>query len=130
MTELAAGGTWTTRGIEGLEPPVLVIGALVRGEAGAIACCAVWRAGVRGADGVWTTGTVPFLPLSEAALMASVLSPLAPVAVPDEFLPAFEAWRADPKGLSVYTIPFEGTLDGLIARQMAAIVGSRDGRAE
>ena len=126
MTSFAAGGTFTTGGIDGLPTPVLVIGAIVRGAGGAIACCAIWRAAAKGADGRWTTATVPFLPLSEEALAATVVEPLAPVALPDEFLPAFEAWHADPKGLSVYTIPFEGTLDGLIARQMAAIVGVRD----
>lgn len=120
-----AGETWTTRGVAEGSLPVLVIGAIVRDDRSGrgIAACAVWNARAKSADGIWSPATIPFLPIDLEALTASVVAPAPPRPLPDEFMSHFETWRADPRGLSVFTIPFEGTLDGLIARQMAAIAG-------
>lgn len=125
MVEFTAGETWTTRGVVDGPPPHLVIGAIIRGDdvGRSVAACAVWHAHARTPAGEWRTTTVPFLPLTLAALAGTVVDRAAPLAMPDEFMAEFEAWQADPKGLSVFTIPFEGSLDGLIARQMAAIIG-------
>ena len=130
MTAFAAGETWTTRlpassHSQDGAPPFLVIGAILHADATAtgIAACAVWNARAKAADGSWAPTIVPFLPLSLAALARTVVERAEPLALPDDFLAYFEAWRADPKGLTVYTIPFEGSLDTLIAHQMAAIIG-------
>ena len=133
MTGFSAGETWTTRRPAATAtslpqdgaPPYLVIGAILHADTTAtgIAACAVWNARAKSAEGAWAPSIVPFLPLSLAALARTVVERAEPLALPDGFLAHFEAWRADPKGLTVYTIPFEGSLDTLIAHQMAAIIG-------
>ena len=44
---------------------------------------------------------------------------------PSAFAAAFATWRDDPRGLSAFSVPFEGRLDLLIAHQMAALVADR-----
>lgn len=126
MYEFAAGQTWTYRTPTGFEVSRLVIGAIAHlddGTGRAIACCAVWHAVVTDLHGRRSAATLPFLPLSLDALVATVVSPAEPCPLPDDFASRLADWQADPKGMTVYTIPFEGSLDHLIARQMAAIIG-------
>ena len=41
----------------------------------------------------------------------------------EHFRAALDAWQADERGLTSFTVPFEGFLDRMIATQMEAIVG-------
>ena len=77
-----------------------------------------------------SSSTLPFLPLSEAAFRATVTELDGTGEPADGFAAEFEIWRADPRGLSVFTVPFDGSLDRLIARQMAAIVSERQPPSE
>lgn len=122
MSEVAikAGQVWRGRGGERSR---IVVGAVIEidGRA-AVACCSVLGGG---ADGAVQGETVPFLPLGINALAQSIDG--AVIAedgeVAEGFLEALGAWQADPRGLTVFDVPYEGSLDRLIARQMASIVG-------
>jgi hypothetical protein len=74
-------------------------------------------------DGTFGKATIPFLPLTTAALEQTVLELDGEGEVDGAFIDAYAAWRADERGLSAFSIPFEGFLDQLIARQMASIIG-------
>lgn len=122
---IKAGQSWHCRGLS-CAPALIVIGAVVE-IAGrpAVACCSVTAAAGTAADGSGPSETVPFLPLTIEALADSVgeLASEADGEVAAGFLAAFQAWQADPRGLSVFNVAYDGSLDRLIARQMASIVG-------
>ena len=119
-----AGERWRYRTPAGFEGSRLLIGAVVS-FAGTppIICCAVTDAPRLLPDGRIDAVTIPFLPLSERALAASVTAPDGEAALPSGFGEAFEQWHKDVRGLAAFTVPFEGRLDLMIARQMAEIVG-------
>jgi len=120
------GEAWSYRTAQGFEGSCLVIGAVLTFANGAtVVCCAVRDAPMRQPDGHLTAATIPFLPMSEAAFESSVVAPLGPAELPGAFNAALETWRDDPRGLSIFTVPFEGSLDRMIASQMAAIIGSQ-----
>lgn len=124
MHSFAAGQCWTYRAPPGFETSRIIIGAIVTFEdREAIICCSVLGAPRRLADGSVDCVTIPFLPISAAALNATLVAPDGEGRVPDAFAAALAEWSADAKGLSVFTVPFDGYLDRMIARQMAAIVG-------
>lgn len=121
----AAGQSWSYRAPDGFDSSRIIIGAAVTFSSGQrILCCSVTHAPRRLANGAMEMVTIPFLPLSEEALAATVvaLDP-APAEPAEHFGQAFEAWRTDEQGLTNFTVPFDGFLDRMIARQMAAIVG-------
>jgi hypothetical protein len=76
-------------------------------------------------DGSIDAITIPFLPMTSEALSRTVMAPDGPGELPAEFALAFKVWREDPRGLSAFTVPFEGLLERLIGQQMAEIVGGR-----
>jgi hypothetical protein len=120
----AAGQRWTYRTPDGFEASRIVIGAIVRFDDHApILCCTVTAAPRRCPDGSVDAATIPFLPMSEAALRESVAALDGEGVVDDGFAAALADWQNDPRGLSAFTVPFEGFLDRMIALQMAAIVG-------
>lgn len=121
--QFAPGQAWTYRAPPGFEASRIVVGAVLSFASGDVVCCAVTRAPRRHADGSIDETTIPFLPLSATALAQSVLEPDGRAPVPGDFQSGLEHWQADDRGLSVFTVPFEGFLDHLIARQMAAILG-------
>ena len=122
---LAAGQCWTYRAPAGFEASRLVIGAIVSfTDSPPIVCCAVRGAPRRMPDNSVDVVTIPFLPMSEPAFRASVVAPDGMAGVDDTFAVAFAAWRDDERGLSTFTVPYEGFLDRMIARQMAAILES------
>lgn len=117
-----AGQRWTYRAPHGYEASRIVIGAVVSfGEGERVVCAAVAGAPTRLEDGSEVAGTIPFLPFREAAFAQTVVSPDGEDAPPADFGVALEAWMADPRGLSTFTVPFEGSLPCLIARQMEKI---------
>lgn len=119
-----AGERWTYRAPEGFEHSRIVIGAVVT-FAGRepIVCCAIPEAPRRLPDGRAESVTIPFLPMGATALAGTVVARDGHGELPEGFASAFESWQTDPRGLTVFTVPFEGSLDTLIARQMANIVG-------
>ena len=119
----AAGQQWTYHAPPECPGSRLVIGAIVAFEGDRhIACCAVTDALQRQPDGTLAHVTVPFLPMTLEALAATVVEPDGMGLLPDDFLTQFEAWNADQRGLSFFTVPFEGSLERMIGQQMAAIV--------
>lgn len=119
-----AGQQWTYDAPEGFDRSRIVIGAVLT-FAGhePVVCCAVTDAPRRLADGRVDRVTIPFLPVSEAALRASVVLCDGRAEPPGGFAAGLDDWRRDPRGLSVFTVAFDGFLDRMIARQMAAIIG-------
>lgn len=124
--DFQAGERWSYRTVTGYEDSRLVVGAVLRfTEDEPIVCCAVTGAPRKLPDGRLDTVTIPFLPIRASALTSTVLARDGHAEPPPAFMPAFEAWSDDPRGLSAFTVPFDGRLDTLIARQMAEIVGRR-----
>lgn len=122
-----AGQCWAYHAPQGFERSRLVIGAIVTFDGlSPIICCSVAAAAQREPDGSIGAVTIPFLPLSEAAFAATVVveDPSGAELLAEGFASALEAWRDDPRGMSCFTVPFDGFLDRLIAHQMAAIVGT------
>ncbi|MGD9785473.1 MAG: hypothetical protein AB7E80_01155 [Hyphomicrobiaceae bacterium] len=122
-----AGQSWSYRSPEGFETSRIVIGAIATfGGRPAILCCSVSGAPQREPDGSIVTVDIPFLPIEEAALSATVTSCDEPptASIGEGFAEGLDQWQSDPRGLSCFTVPFDGYLDRLIAHQMAAIVGT------
>ncbi len=123
----AAGQCWHYHAPQGFEASRIVIGAIASfSDGNRILCCSVSDAPERQPDGSFAPVTIPFLAISEAAFAQSVTacdeadgSELA-----DGFADGLKAWQDDERGLTCFTVPFEGQLDRMIAMQMAAIVGS------
>ncbi|MGD9669618.1 MAG: hypothetical protein AB7U75_11250 [Hyphomicrobiaceae bacterium] len=126
-TGFSAGQSWSYRTPEGFETSRILIGAVASFSDGQrVFCCAVTGAPERQPDGGKACVAIPFLPMTEDALTRTVTTRDETTAgvLPHGFSEAFTTWRDDPRGLSCFTVPFEGYLDRLIARQMAAIIGS------
>ncbi|WP_072394858.1 hypothetical protein [Hyphomicrobium sp. CS1GBMeth3] len=123
--KFAAGQSWTYRAPQGFESSRLLIGAIATFDTGAhIVCCSVVHAPKRHAEGHLELVTIPFLPMTEAAFEASVVSLDAEAEdLPEGFVGKLQDWSNDPRGLSVFTVPFEGFLDQMITHQMAASAG-------
>ena len=122
--QFRAGDRWCYRTPAGFEGSRLLIGAVVS-FAGTppIICCAVTDAPRLLPDGSVDAVTIPFLPLSESALRATVTVHDGSGDLPADFAEGFALWSDDERGLAAFTVPFEGRLDLMIARQMAEIVG-------
>ena len=119
----SAGESWCYRAPEGFEPSRILIGAVVSFEGSEqIVCCAVTDAPRVLPDGRIDSVTIPFLPLTASALRQSVTTRDGEAALPTDFGEAFQIWHGDPRGLASFSVPFEGRLDLLIARQMAQIL--------
>lgn len=122
----AVGQVWRYRAPEGFENSRIVIGAIATfADQRRIICVCVTDAPQHLADGPPGHMAVAFLPMSEDAFTATVTVPDETSAVPvnPEFADAFVEWNNDPRGLTCFTVPFEGRLDHLIAMQMSAIIG-------
>jgi len=123
--ELHAGQSWTYRTPPGYEASRLLIGAIASfGGHRNIVCVAVVHAPRRHADGQIEMVTIPFLPMTEQAFRATAVTLEEDEAcLPEAFGEKFHEWSNDPKGLTVFTVSFDGYLDHLIADQVAEIAG-------
>ncbi|MFA5948886.1 MAG: hypothetical protein WC807_01240 [Hyphomicrobium sp.] len=122
--ELHAGQCWTYRTPDGYESSRLIIGAIVTFEHDrSIVCCAATDAPRRYKDGHIDPVLIPFLPMTEEAFRASVTGFEGMAELPTPFAEKLEEWSRDPRGLSTFTVAFEGFLDRMIAMQMAEIAG-------
>jgi hypothetical protein len=121
--DLAAGQSWTYRAPQGFETSRLLIGAIASfGGHRNIVLAAVVHAPRRHADGHLDMVTIPFIPLTEAAFRASVVALDDTAAeLPELFAEKLEEWKNDPKGLTSFTVRFDGFVDHLITDQMAEI---------
>ncbi|MGH1418452.1 MAG: hypothetical protein ACRBCJ_06310 [Hyphomicrobiaceae bacterium] len=124
---LAAGQCWTYRTPNGFEASRLIIGAIVRFQDGQnIVCASATHTPARHNEVDQNAKSIAFIPMSEAAFRASVIScestHIEPIN-PQTFQNELNSWHNDPKGMTVFTVPFEGSLDRMIASQMAQIVG-------
>lgn len=123
--KFAAGQSWTYRAPRGFEASRLLIGAIATfdRDRNIICCCAI-HAPKRLADGRLEMITVPFIPMTDAAFNASVVALDGEAELPASFVEKLTEWSNDPKGLTAFTVPFEGFLDQMIANQMAALAGA------
>ncbi|MEQ8825049.1 MAG: hypothetical protein RIC14_11810 [Filomicrobium sp.] len=122
--KFAAGQEWTYKTPQGYESSRIVIGAVATcGDGNQIICFSVYDAPSSQADGGTEAVTIPFVPMSETAFAGTVMDLTGEREPPDDFSEALKAWSEDPRGLTVFTVPFEGAVDRMIALQMAAIVG-------
>lgn len=119
----SAGQSWTYRAPQGFETSTLVIGAIVTFDGGrSVVCASVFGAPRKTPDGTLEIVNIPFLPMTEAAFAASVLDLQGNAEPSPSFAAKLQEWSEDPRGLTTFTVPFEGFLDRLIALQMAEIV--------
>jgi hypothetical protein len=122
--EIAAGQQWIYRAPEGFEASRIVIGALVRfDDQPPVACISVRNAPQKHPDGSIVAGDVVMLPMSADALVRSVVAYDGAGEPAPGFMEALDGWQSDERGLSYFTVPFDGFLDTMIARQMAEIAG-------
>jgi hypothetical protein len=118
-----AGEQWTYRVVAGYAASRLMIGAVVTFNTGEpIVCCAVTGAPRQLPDGTIDTVVIPFLPMRASALLQTVIARDGAADLPSAFGEAFASWHDDPRGLSAFTVPFDGRLDLMIARQMKEII--------
>lgn len=123
----AAGQSWRYPTHEGFEDSRILIGAVASfGSGQRVLCCAVTKAPERQPDGTIAGVEIAFLPMKEEALARTVTTrdEVSTAELPGGFADALAAWRDDPRGLTCFTVPFEGFLDRMIAHQMAAIIGT------
>jgi hypothetical protein len=124
VMNFAVGQRWTYRAPPGFEASRIVIGAVVSfGMNDRVICAAVAGAPRRHPDGALEAVNIAFLPFSQAAFEATIVELDGTDVPPTVFTSEMEQWASDPRGLSTFTVPFDGYLDKLIARQMAEIVG-------
>jgi hypothetical protein len=118
----AAGQCWAFRSPEGYDHARLIIGAILRFDGqDDVACVSITAAPQRRADGSRGPAPILLLPLTLAALAATVTDYAGEALPPAGFANAFAAWHDDDRGVTFFTVPFDGHLDRLIARQMSAI---------
>lgn len=126
--ELKAGQSWTYNAPPGYESSRLVVGAIAMFAHDApIICVSVSGAPQVQPDGSLIAVSIPFLPMSREAFAATaeaLADEHAEAAIDPGFAAALADWGNDPRGMTCFTVPFDGYLDRLIARQMAAIVGT------
>lgn len=125
--EIKAGQVWRYSAPDGFEASRISIGAIATfPDQRRIICVSINDAPQRQPDGSIAAMNIAFLPLSEDAFAATVvaLDDEPSAAINPEFADGFTEWNDDERGLTCFTVAFDGWLDKLIARQMAAIVGS------
>jgi hypothetical protein len=122
-TTFRAGDCWSYRAPAGFESSRIVIGAvLLFADQPTIVCVGVIGAPKKLPDGSLRASDIPLIPMTEHAVAASVVSFMGQAEPPTDFGAAFAAWHEDDRGLTVFTVPFDGLLDRMIALQMAEIV--------
>jgi hypothetical protein len=120
------GQAWRYVAPDGREQSCLIVGAIVRfPERRTVVCCAAIdkRASDHARDMAATPPTaIAFIPMTEAAFRASITHlDSERNEVPDSFFDEFDKWHGDPRGMRVFDVTFEGSLERMIARQMARI---------
>lgn len=121
----AAGQRWIYRAAPELETSRLIIGAVVTFNGGKVYCCAVSFAGRAAPTGGLERVHIPFLPMTEDALANTVVALEGPGDLPPSFAGRLQEWTEDPRGMSTFTVPFDGYLDHLISSQVANLASGQ-----
>ncbi len=120
----STGQVWTYKTPRGHETSRIIIGAIATcGDGQKVICYSITDAPPTAPTADQAAITIPFIPMSEVAFRATVRDFVGQADPPEDFVKALQDWSEDARGLSVFTVPFEGYLDRMIALQMAAIVG-------
>lgn len=123
MTTFEAGQRWSYAAPADNAGSRIIIGAILEFAGGRrIAGCTVTGALQKASDGTVDHVTIPFLPMTLEALAETVLTLDGTGQLPDNFAAELDAWQHDARGATYFTVPFEGSLERMIARQMAAII--------
>jgi hypothetical protein len=121
----AVSQRWIYRTAPGLETSRLVIGAVVTFNGGRVYCCSVQYAGRALPGGTIERVHIPFLPLTELALAHTVIALEGLSELPVSFATRLQEWADDPRGMTTFTVPFDGYLDNLISQQVASLAGGQ-----
>ncbi len=114
---LTPGQQWISHNQSGQAQSKMVIGAIANcGQHGRIICCTIVSDDPTNKD-----TSISFLPMTENAFLESITSQDGTGDLAEGFAGALETWKSDPRGLSVFTVPFKGSLNRLIADQMTAV---------
>jgi len=128
LPEFHAGQCWRYSPPQGHDSSRILIGAVISfQDREPIVCCAVTDVQRLLPSGEVETVLLPFLPMSASALAATVTGIEGEAALPAEFAVALSEWQEDPRGLAAFTVPFEGRLDLMVARQMVEIADRKAG---
>ncbi|MCH9765689.1 MAG: hypothetical protein K0U34_06830 [Alphaproteobacteria bacterium] len=120
---LAAGQSWRFNATHGFDDARIIIGALVTLPAGGrIVCFSVTRAPTKLSDGTIAEAMISFVPMAEPAFRATVIANEGMATPPQEFSDELTAWQRDERGLTIFTVPFDGCLDRLLANQAASLI--------
>ena len=126
----SVGQKWTFRAPQGFEHSRITIGAIVTPPDGQrIVCFSVSNAPRVTAENQVYDCKISFIPMTEAAFAATVVQPDGTGELPAEFGEELLAWRDDAKGLTVFSVTFEGCLDELIAQQAASLISQSQSAA-
>ena len=74
---------------------------------------------------VTTVIHIPFLTLTEYALTHTVVALDGTDHLPVSFAARLQEWSEDPRGMSTFTVPFDGFLDHLISEQVAHLASGQ-----
>lgn len=121
--DLVAGQSWQFNATHGFDDARLIIGALVSlGDGKRIVCFSVTRAPTTLEGGVQSEAMISFIPMAERAFRETITELDGTNSPPPEFSKELESWRTDERGLTVFTVSFDGCLDRLLARQAATLI--------
>ncbi len=122
--QLAAGQNWRFNASHGFDDARVIIGAIVSPSAGErIVCFSVTRAPTTLDDGTETDAMISFIPMAEPAFRATITTLDGAAVPPPEFSDELAHWQSDERGLTIFTVAFDGCLDRLLAHQAASLIG-------
>jgi len=123
LEQLRAGQSWQFNTSHGFDDARAIIGAIVSPSSGPrIVCFAVTRAPTTLDDGSKSEAMISFIPMAEPAFLETVTTLDGMAAPPPEFSEELTAWQADDRGLTIFTVAFDGCLDRLLAHQAASLI--------
>lgn len=122
---LSAGQRWTFDATHGFDDARIIIGAIVStGSSERIVCFSVTRAPTTLEGGAHGETAISFIPMSESAFKKTVKMCEGTGDPVENFTAELQAWQNDPRGLAVFTVPFDGCLDRLLANQAASLINT------
>ena len=115
--------SWQFNTSHGFDDARVVIGAIVSPSRGdRIVCFSVTRAPTTLDNGIKSEAMISFIPMAEPAFCATITNLDGEATPPPEFSDELAAWQSDERGLTVFTVAFDGCLDRLLAHQAAAML--------
>ncbi len=121
--QLSAGQSWQFNTSHGFDDARAIIGAIVSPSGGErIICFSVTRAPTTLDDGTETDAMISFIPMAETAFRATITNLEGTATPPPEFSDELAVWQSDVRGLTVFTVAFDGCLDRLLAHQAASLI--------